>query len=108
MNPLRAAIGVLGLALLGVVVWAALAGGDLHGTLAQQFAVISTLPWGVASLFDLYAGFVLFGVIILMTERSWVMAGLWAAPMLLLGNIWAAVWLVVRFPRLVERLTRAD
>jgi hypothetical protein len=104
MSPLRAAIGVLGLALLGVIAWAALAGGDLHGTLAQQFAVITTLPWGVASVFDLYVGFVLFGVIIFLSERSWVSAALWAAPLLVLGNIWAAVWLVVRFPRLVQRL----
>jgi hypothetical protein len=108
MNPLRIAVGVLGLLLLGVVLWAALLGGDLHGGFWQQGAVLVTLPWGVATLFDLYVGFVFFAVIVFLTERSWLRAALWAAPIFILGNIWSAVWLALRLPLLIQRLARAD
>jgi len=106
MNILRAAIGILGLALLGVVLWASFAMRDLHGSLFDQFAVVSTLPWGVTALADLYVGFMLFSVIVFLTERSWLRAALWAAPIFLLGNIWAALWLVLRLPLLAHRLSQ--
>lgn len=48
MNVLRAAIGILGLALLGLVIWAAVSVQDLHGTFFDQVAVLTTLPWGIA------------------------------------------------------------
>jgi hypothetical protein len=108
MRPLRIAVGVLGLALLGVVIWAAVAGGDLHGSFLQQGAVLTTLPWGLATLLDLYIGFVFFSVIVLLTERSWLRAALWAAPIFVLGNIWTAVWLVLRLPTLLRRLNQPD
>jgi hypothetical protein len=108
MNPLRIAVVVLGLALLGVIAWAILGGGEIHGSFGQQVAVVTTLPWGVVTLFDLYIGFVFFAVIILLTERSWIAAALWAAPLLVLGNVWAAVWLALRLPRLIDRLARSD
>lgn len=108
MTALRATIGVLGLILLGVVLWAAFFGGDLHGSFAQQGSVLVTLPWGVATLFDLYIGFVFFAVVVFFTERSWLRAALWAVPIFLLGNIWTAVWLALRLPTLVQRLGRTD
>ena len=47
MNVLRAVIGIGGLALLGLVLWAAFALQDLHGDFLDQIAVVTTLPWGV-------------------------------------------------------------
>ena len=108
MNVLRAAIGILGLALLGLVVWAAVAMQDLHGTFFDQLAVVTTLPWGVAALADLYVGFVLFATLVFLTERSWVIAALWAAPVFVIGNIWAALWLVIRLPHLAKQLSKPD
>lgn len=108
MNVLRAAIGLGGLALLGIVAWAAFSMQDLHGGFLDQFAVISTLPWGKASLADLYFGFLLFAVLVFLTERSWLVALLWAAPVLVLGNIWAAIWFVVRLPHLAKQLSKPD
>lgn len=105
MNVLRAAIGILGLALLGLILWAAFAATDLHGSFLEQFAVVTTLPWGMVSLVDLYVGFVFFAVIVFLTERSWLAALLWAAPILVLGNVWSAVWLFVRLPRLAQLLS---
>lgn len=108
MNVLRAAIGILGFALLGLVLWAAFAKADLHGSFFEQFAVVTTLPWGVTALADLYIGFVFFAVIVFLTERSWMVAALWAAPIFLLGNVWSALWLVIRLPHLAKQLSKPD
>jgi len=108
MNILRAAIGVAGLGLLGAVLWAATSMQDLHGGFMEQFAVVATLPWGIVSLVDLYVGFFLFAVLVFFTERSWVVAALWAAPVFVLGNIWAALWFVIRLPQLAKQLSKPD
>jgi hypothetical protein len=108
MNVLRAVIGILGLALLGLVIWAAFAMQDLHGTFLDQFGVMITLPWGIAGLADLYIGFVFFSVIVFLTERSWMVAALWSLPIFLIGNIWAAVWLVIRLPHIAKQLSKPD
>lgn len=108
MNVLRAAIGILGLALLGLLLWAGLALHDLHGSFMDQFAVVTTLPWGVVSLVDLYLGFLLFAVLVFLTERSWIVAAFWAAPVFLLGNVWSALWFVIRLPHLAKQLSKPD
>lgn len=108
MNVLRAAIGIFGLALLGLVVWASFAMQDLHGAFLEQLAVLTTLPWGIATLADLYVGFLLFATLVFLTERSWLVAALWAAPVLVVGNIWAALWFVVRLPHLAKQLSKPD
>lgn len=108
MSVLRAAIGIGGLVLLGVVVWAALALQDLHGGFLDQLAVLTTLPWGVATISDLYFGFALFAVIVFLTERSWLIALLWVLPIFIIGNIWSALWLVIRLPHLAKQLSKPD
>lgn len=108
MNVVRAAIGILGLALLGLVIWAFLARQDLHGSFMDQFDVVTTLPWGVVALVDLYVGFLFFAIIVFLTERSWVVAAAWAAPVFVLGNVWAALWLVIRLPHLAKQLSKPD
>lgn len=108
MNILRAAIGILGLALLGIIIWAATGMQELHGSFIEQLQVITTLPWGVASLADLLVGFVLFAALVFLTERSWILALVWAAPVLILGNVWAALWFVIRLPHLAKQLSKPD
>ena len=108
MNVLRVLVIVLGVALLGTVLWASFWGGPLHGTFMAQSGVVTTLPWGVAMLGDLYVGLAFFAGIICLAERSWLAAALWSVPLLFLGNIWAAVWLILRLPSLVRRLNRPD
>ncbi len=108
MNVMRAAIGIAGLALLGIVVWAVFAMQDLHGTFVDQLQVVTTLPWGVAMLSDLYIGFLLFATLVFLTERSWLVAALWALPVFVLGNIWAALWFVIRLPHLAKQLSKPD
>ena len=108
MSMTRAAIGICGLALLGLIFWAALTQRDLHGGFMEQFSVVATLPWGVVSLVDLYVGFVLFAALVFLTERSWLVAALWAAPVFVLGNVWSALWFVIRLPHLAKRLSNSD
>jgi len=108
MNAVRILVGVAGLGLLGIVLWAAFAGADVHGSFLDQTGVVTTLPWGVAMLADLYVGFVLFAAIVFLAERSWLSAALWSVPLLFLGNIWAALWLALRLPSLIRRLNRPD
>lgn len=108
MNGLRVVVAVLGVVLAGAVLWASFWGGPLHGRFMDQFGVLTTLPWGVATLADLYTGFLFFAVIVFLAERSWLSAALWSLPLLVLGNIWAAVWLLLRLPSLVRRLNRPD
>jgi hypothetical protein len=108
MNVLRAVIGIFGLALLGVVLWASFAQPELNGGFSDQAGVIVTLPWGVASLADLALGFLLFGVIVFLTERNWLVALLWALPIFIIGNIWAAFWLAIRLPHLAKQLSKPD
>ncbi len=108
MNVLRAAIGILGLALLGLVLWAAFAAAERHGAIFDQLAVFTTMPWGIVGLADLYIGFLLFAVLVFLTERSWLVAALWAAPTFVLGNIWAALWFVIRLPHLAKQLSKPD
>jgi hypothetical protein len=108
MNVLRAAIGIGGLALLGLLLWAAFSMQDLHGSFLEQLAVITTLPWGTATLVDLYFGFLLFATLVFLTERSWLVAALWAAPVFVLGNVWAALWFVIRLPHLAKQLSKPD
>lgn len=108
MAVLRIIVGILGAVLTVVILWASFAGGDLHGSFLQQFGVVTTLPWGLGALADLYIGFALMTVIVFLAERSWISALLWSLPIFVLGNIWTAVWLVLRLPSLARRLNRPD
>lgn len=95
---------VLGLS----IVWAAMSSGDLHGSIWQQGGVILTLPWGIVAMLDLYVGFALMAMIMMLAERSFISGFLFALPLLLLGNVWAAIWLIIRLPSLSRRLTAPD
>jgi len=108
MNILRAAIGILGLALLGVLLWAAFSMHELHGSFLEQLGVVTTLPWGAAALADRFAGFVLLATLVFLTERSWLVAALWSAPLFVVGNVWAALWFVIRLPHLAKQLSKPD
>lgn len=55
-------------------------------------------PWGWVTLADLYAGFILIALVIGFFERSWVKRLVWIAPLFVLGNVWAALWLAWRRP----------
>lgn len=108
MAALRILVAVLGLVLFGAIIWASLNSGPLHGSIFDQGSVLFTLPWGIVAMVDLYVGFAFFMVIVFLTERSAVSALIWALPILVLGNVWTALWLIIRLPQLADRLNRPN
>jgi hypothetical protein len=107
MTALRIAVGVLALVLIGVIVWAIGQTATLQDFWYESQALFDQ-PWGLVSLADLYVGFGFIAIIMMLSERSFVAGALWALPLFVLGNIWTAVWLLLRLPRLAERLSRPD
>ena len=107
MTALRIAVGVLGVALIAAIVWAIGQTGSLENFWFETQALLDQ-PWGLVSLVDLYVGFGLLAIIMMLSERSFIAGALWALPLLVLGNVWAAVWLLLRLPHLAERLSRPD
>jgi hypothetical protein len=85
---------------LGALIWLAFTTGDF----GAAGSWLMSDPWGRVTLFDLYLGFFLLAVIIALFEKRPLRAILWIAPLPVLGNIWAAVWLVFVLPELVRRL----
>lgn len=93
------AVALVGLALFGMLAWA-YGAGDLK----QEGEVIWTLPWGRQVMADVYGGFVLLTVLILIVEANWLRGILWSLPLYILGNVWAALWLAYRLPMIIRRL----
>lgn len=107
MTALRICVGLLGLALLGVIVWAVLQTATLTD-FGYETQALFDQPWGLVTIVDLYVGFALIAIIMMLSERSFLAGLLWALPLFVLGNVWGAAWLVLRLPRIAARLTRPD
>jgi cytochrome b subunit of formate dehydrogenase len=88
---LKAAFAVPGLALAAAIGWAFTA-ADFWASVR----LITANPWGVVTLVDLYAGFVITGVVVAAIERwrPWAWAMLPLAC--ILGNVVYALWAVLR------------
>lgn len=107
MTALRIAVGVMGAVLLAVLIWAIGQTGTLEN-FGYEFLALLDQPWAVATLVNLYIGYGLIAVIMMLAERSFIAGALWALPMLVIGNLWSVVWLLLRLPTLAERLSRPD
>ncbi len=86
-----------GLVLLASIVWA---GFVMGSNLLSEGARILEMPWGVVTLIDLYAGFIIFAAIVLVVEQNKLLAVAIALPVFVLGNVVMAAWAVWRLPRL--------
>ncbi len=87
--------------LAALIAWAM--GADsrpLYDILSGLFAQ----PWAVVTFADLYIGFAISAAVILLTERRLWVGLFWALPVFVLGNVWTALWLVLRFKVLAARL----
>ncbi|WP_018699978.1 hypothetical protein [Amorphus coralli] len=96
---MRALLIVCAVALFILIGWAA-----YEAPFLASFGAIISDPWGIVALADLYLGFVLFGLVIALTEPSRPVAVLLIAALFVLGNVVAAIWLVVRWRRLQAKL----
>ena len=97
MNFMRLALAFIGVALVILIAWAFNA-----GDFGEAGAWLTTDPWGIVTLADLYFGFLLSAVMIGFLERNWK-AVLWIAPIPVLGNVWTVLWVIFRFPVLIGR-----
>ncbi len=86
-------VSLLGLILVGLIVWA------FQGPTAffESFDIIESVRWGWVTLYDLYMGLILIGCLIHYNHKSWKITLGWTIPSFFLGNIVGAayiVWLV--------------
>jgi hypothetical protein len=74
------------IALLGVIAMSAIIGYAFAvGDFAAEGAVLTSLPWGIVSLVDLYVGFTLFSGWIVYREKSVLAMVLWIVAVMTLG-----------------------
>jgi hypothetical protein len=96
MSLIRLAIAIAGLAFAALIVWA-IRTGDFWA--AGNW--LTSDPWGIVTLADLYLGFLLTAVVIAAFEPP-LKAAFWIIPLPFLGNVWSVIWFVMALPRLVS------
>ncbi len=85
------------IATLGVLAMTvALMNGFINGDFFEDGGVILRNPWGIVSLVDLYVGFVLFAMWIVVREPSRIQAVLWIVALMVLGFFTGAVYVWVK------------
>lgn len=100
MSIVRILALVLAAALLALIVWA-----SLETPIGESFGRIVADPWGLVTLADLYLGFLLFSVVVVVFEPNRPLAVAVVLLTLVLGNLVTAVWLVARLPLLIAKKT---
>jgi hypothetical protein len=96
---LKLAFALPGLILTAAIVWA-FGKADFWASGAQ----IVANPWGVVTLIDLYAGFIITGIIVAAIERWRPWAWGMLALSLVLGNVVFAAWGALRGVQLLRGL----
>jgi hypothetical protein len=98
MTSVRVLLTVLGLLFAALIIWAV-----QTGDFWTEGAWLTSNPWGIVSLSDLYLGFLIAAVLMFVFENPrtrWF----WIIPLPFLGNLWTILWLVWRLPSLYHRL----
>ena len=101
MTPYRIAFSLLGAGLAALIVWAM-----RTGEFSAAGAWLTSDPWGIVTLADLYLGFALAAAAIALFERSLAARLFWITPIFVLGNVWTVAWFVLRGPSALRRLSR--
>ena len=90
-------------AFLGVCLTVLIVHAIIAGNFWQAGNWLTTDPWGLVTLADLYLGLAVSAAIMAAFERK-LSVLLWIAPLPFLGNVWTAAWFVFRLPEIVRRL----
>lgn len=69
-------------AMAGIILYAFIA-----GDFAAEGAILTSMPWGIVSLVDLYVGFTLFSAWVIYRENSLPVAIAWVAAVMTLGAL---------------------
>jgi hypothetical protein len=81
-------ISLLGVLVMGV----AIANAFINGDFSNEGSQLTSMPWGVVSLVDLYTGFILFSMWIIYRENSVPAAIAWTIAMMVLGFFTGALY----------------
>jgi hypothetical protein len=81
-------ISLLGVIAMGV----AIANAFINGDFASEGSQLTSMPWGIVSLVDLYTGFILFSMWIIYREKSVPAAIAWTIAMMVLGFFTGALY----------------
>jgi hypothetical protein len=92
---LRILFALILLAMIGVTGWA-----GSQRNLFEAGGELLRNPWGVATLFDAYFGFLTFFVWVAYKERSIVARIVWFVAIMALGNIAMALYMLVQLFRM--------
>ncbi len=84
-------ISLLGLVAMTLAIGYAFA----FGNFAVEGAWITSHPWGIVSLVDLYVGFTIFSMWIVYREKSLAARVIWVVLMMVLGNWTAALYVLL-------------
>jgi hypothetical protein len=68
----------------------------------ESFDAIASDPWGIVSLADLYLGFFIFAAFVFLVDGVRPASFAWVIALMVLGNVLAVLWLVVRWPVLTD------
>ena len=91
MTLIRILLGLGVLALGALIIWAIQA-----GDFSAAGGWLTSDPWGIVTLVDLYLGFFFLAVIIWLFEPNRLIALFFILPLPFLGNVWAGIWVVWR------------
>ncbi len=95
----RMVIAAFGIGLTVLIILAA-----LQAPINESFGRITEDFWGWTALADLYLGFILIAIIIAAFEENIGVALFWIVPLFFLGNVWSALWFVLKLPTLIDRV----
>ncbi|MEP3630895.1 MAG: hypothetical protein ABJN04_12925 [Hyphomicrobiales bacterium] len=97
----RIIIALLGIGLTVLIILAV-----FEAPINESFVRITQDFWGWSAFVDLYLGFILIAIVIAAFEENKIVAAFWILPVFFLGNIWSALWFVLKLPTLANRLKR--
>lgn len=84
------------ISLLGALAMAAaIVYGLVAGNFGAEGAQLLQMPWGIVTLVDVYVGFVLFALWIAYRETSLPAKVAWIVALMLLGNLMAAIYVLL-------------
>lgn len=87
-------------AILGFLTMAgALTYGFTFGSFWEEGRVLTSIPWGVISLLDVYTGFMLVSLWVGFRERSPFAAAAWIVAFMLLGNVLTCFYVILALAR---------
>ena len=69
--------------------------GFTQGDLSSEGGIITSIPWGIVSLVDVYVGFILFSCWMVFRERSLALAIVWVILIMVLGSFIAGIYTLI-------------